>query len=142
MSYLEELTEFYKTDQGGGIYAEMIEVACATVDRLRGEMRSGFVHLEQLRLSVNRSCSCGGKALDDGCCPACEVWHRLGLSDIVTTEKDLDWMDDDDGKKLSGFLARMRQEGYEESGDGGEMPGYEYQFHGPLQYRRAKGCKA
>ncbi len=30
-----------------------------------------------LRDAVNASCSCGGKALGDGCCPACEVWHRM-----------------------------------------------------------------
>lgn len=27
--------------------------------------------------AVNASCSCGGKPLGEGCCPACEVWHRL-----------------------------------------------------------------
>ncbi len=27
--------------------------------------------------AVNASCSCGGKPLGAGCCPACEVWHRL-----------------------------------------------------------------
>ena len=27
--------------------------------------------------AVDHSCSCGGKGPEDGCCPACEVWHRL-----------------------------------------------------------------
>lgn len=30
-----------------------------------------------VRKAVNLSCSCGGKPLGDGCCEACEVWHRL-----------------------------------------------------------------
>lgn len=30
-----------------------------------------------IRDAVNSSCNCGGKPLSDGCCPACEVWHRL-----------------------------------------------------------------
>lgn len=33
---------------------------------------------QEILLAVNRSCSCGGKGMDDpGACPACEVWHRL-----------------------------------------------------------------
>lgn len=32
---------------------------------------------EKLRAAVNASCNCGGKPLGHGCCPACEVWHRL-----------------------------------------------------------------
>lgn len=32
---------------------------------------------EQVRMAVHESCSCGGRGPDDGCCPACEVWHRL-----------------------------------------------------------------
>lgn len=31
----------------------------------------------QVNLAVEASCSCGGKGPEDGCCPACEVWHRL-----------------------------------------------------------------
>lgn len=31
----------------------------------------------QVMRAVNESCSCGGKGPDDGCCQACEVWHRL-----------------------------------------------------------------
>ena len=27
--------------------------------------------------AVNASCTCGGKPLGVGCCPACEVWHRM-----------------------------------------------------------------
>jgi len=27
--------------------------------------------------AVNASCSCGGGHPDDGCCLACEVWHRV-----------------------------------------------------------------
>lgn len=27
--------------------------------------------------AVNATCSCGGKGPEDGCCPACEVWHRM-----------------------------------------------------------------
>lgn len=31
----------------------------------------------RLITAVNLSCSCGGKGPKDGCCQACEVWHRF-----------------------------------------------------------------
>ena len=38
--------------------------------------------------AVNNSCSCGGKGPDDGCCQACEVWHRLnGRNPNIQTHK-------------------------------------------------------
>jgi hypothetical protein len=52
------------------------------------EQRSDDVNVEMMaRVSgvltniigaaVNASCNCGGKPLGEGCCPACEVWHRI-----------------------------------------------------------------
>lgn len=35
------------------------------------------VSVETLRAAVNAACNCGGKPLGEGCCPACEVWHRI-----------------------------------------------------------------
>lgn len=32
---------------------------------------------QQVQMAVNASCSCGGKGPQDGCCQACEVWHRF-----------------------------------------------------------------
>lgn len=31
----------------------------------------------EVQSAVNATCSCGGRGPDDGCCQACEVWHRL-----------------------------------------------------------------
>lgn len=31
----------------------------------------------QVIAAVNGACSCGGKGPNDGCCQACEVYHRL-----------------------------------------------------------------
>lgn len=31
----------------------------------------------EITQAVNEACSCGGKGPEDGCCQACEVWHRL-----------------------------------------------------------------
>ena len=41
-----------------------------------GSAQAGWTE-RQVVNAVNESCSCGGKGPDDGCCQACEVWHRL-----------------------------------------------------------------
>ena len=40
--------------------------------------------------AVNASCECGGKGPDDGCCAACEVWHRLQGRQIAWERKLID----------------------------------------------------
>jgi hypothetical protein len=62
-----------------------------------------------------------------------ESGHTPGF---VDTDETLGWLDDDDGKKLEAFEARMKSEGYQQC-DGGPDDGYEYQMYGPLLYRRS-----
>lgn len=35
------------------------------------------INLRHVEDAINATCNCGGKGPSDGCCPACEVWHRL-----------------------------------------------------------------
>lgn len=39
--------------------------------------RVSLVLTTAITSAVNAACNCGGKPLGEGCCPACEVWHRL-----------------------------------------------------------------
>jgi hypothetical protein len=36
----------------------------------------------QVQRAITATCSCGGRGPDDGCCQACEVWHRLNGREI------------------------------------------------------------
>jgi hypothetical protein len=42
-----------------------------------------------VQCAVNDTCSCGGKGPQDGCCPACEVWHRLNGREVKSTPQPL-----------------------------------------------------
>lgn len=66
-------------------HGKLPENPCWECDEDRGEAHSSFAAPtgsamwteRQVTAAVNASCSCGGKGPNDGCCQACEVWHRL-----------------------------------------------------------------
>ena len=60
-------------DMDEAVASHAVNIADAALARLE-EKDDEPTALEQ---AVYCSCSCGGKGPQDGCCPACEVWHRL-----------------------------------------------------------------
>lgn len=61
------------------------------------------------------------------------------MTGFTDTTDDLDWLEDDDGKKLEAFCAECARDGFTPIPDDhapGEGDGCEYRIHGPLCYYR------
>lgn len=83
----------YESHKQGCGYCEAERVQGAVLE-LKAKLEKSAVEVFQLRIdlkwsktrneindAVNASCTCGGRGpQDEGVCPACQVWHRLGFT--------------------------------------------------------------
>lgn len=58
----------------------------------RRERRMKTFTEQQITEACNHVCTCGGRGLDNGACPACEVWHLTvgGRSSLMIGEQNAD----------------------------------------------------
>jgi hypothetical protein len=70
-----------KTAEASYQEAQLI-IAGLEAERDHYEQLAGVrVSKRALHDAINRRCSCGGRRADDpACCPACHIWHDLGLT--------------------------------------------------------------
>lgn len=62
------------------------------------------------------------------------------MNELITTDADLDWLNDDSGEKLEAALFDLKRRNFHPVPYEAPMPldGYEYEFYGPIAFSKPK----